>query len=249
MKNKQNSKVNISNISKIPDNDDNEEDDDMIDEDTAAMYETLFTQTFPKSATTRNIIKPMEKKVTLTTMKMKSQFSSAQKPQTTRKRMIPCLLKIKPPNSILVKSQSSQAGLILNRLTFTPVKSFLSNEDMYKFSDAQTEYMRELDALYRNKIQKINEVHKKYDNELFRLREGVDEKNKENIINIIYDSLLKDKKEEMKEIEDEFLNKKSHAIFLYKNRSNKLKEMFCGEIAACINNINSELNEKMLKYK
>ena len=66
--------------------------------------------------------------------------------------------------------------------------------------------MHLLDSIYHNKIQKIKELHNKYDNELFKLKEYVDESNKENINNIIYNSVLKDKNEELNEIEDEFNN-------------------------------------------
>ena len=105
--------------------------------------------------------------------------------------------------------------------------------------------MHLLDSIYHNKIQKIKELHNKYDNELFKLKEYVDESNKENINNIIYNSVLKDKNEELNEIEDEFNNNIELALIEYNDKSEKLKEAFKNEISNCVNYIKEDLFSKI----
>ena len=88
-------------------------------------------------------------------------------------------------------------------------------------------------------------MHNKYDNELFKLKEYVDESNKENINNIIYNSVLKDKNEELNEIEDEFNNNIELALIEYNDKSEKLKEAFKNEIFNCVNYIKEDLFSKI----
>ena len=95
------------------------------------------------------------------------------------------------------------------------------------------------------KIQKMNEIHNKYDNELFKLKEYVDESNKENINNIIYNSVLKDKNEELKEIEEEFNSNIELALLEYNDKGERLKEAFNDEISNCVNYIKEDFFSKV----
>ena len=91
----------------------------------------------------------------------------------------------------------------------------------------------------------MNEIHNKYDNELFKLKEYVDESNKENINNIIYNSVLKDKNEELKEIEEEFNSNIELALLEYNDKGERLKEAFNDEISNCVNYIKEDFFSKV----
>lgn len=165
---------------------------------------------------------------------------------TTKKPKMPTLLKIKNKTQSTKKPQNSKYKIQdIYGIKTKQIVSFLTDQDIYQISEAQTEYMHLLDSIYHNKIQKIKELHNKYDNELFKLKEYVDESNKENINNIIYNSVLKDKNEELNEIEDEFNNNIELALIEYNDKSEKLKEAFKNEIFNCVNYIKKDLFSKI----
>ena len=156
------------------------------------------------------------------------------------------LLEIKNKTQSTKKPQNSKYKIQdIYGIKAKQIVSFLTDQDIYQISEAQTEYMHLLDSIYHNKIQKIKELHNKYDNELFKLKEYVDESNKENINNIIYNSVLKDKNEELNEIEDEFNNNIELALIEYNDKSEKLKEAFKNEIFNCVNYIKEDLFSKI----
>lgn len=165
---------------------------------------------------------------------------------TNKKPKMPILLKIKNKTQSTKKPQSTKYKIQdIYGIKAKQIVSFLTDQDIYQISEAQTEYMHLLDSIYHNKIQKIKELHNKYDNELFKLKEYVDESNKENINNIIYNSVLKDKNEELNEIEDEFNNNIELALLEYNDKSEKLKEAFKKEISNCVNYIKKDLFSKI----
>ena len=115
--------------------------------------------------------------------------------------------------------------------------------------EAQNNFEENLDKLFKEKMDKLNEINKKYDNELYRLRGYIDYSNKENINNIIYDSVLKDKNEELNKIEKEFFYKKDYALSSYKERGETLKDIFKIEISQCLNNIKKEISSQLKDLK
>ena len=80
--------------------------------------------------------------------------------------------------------------------------------------DAQTTFEEEIDKLYNEKIIKLKEIEKKYQIDLFDLKNYSDEEikwkkeNQKAILKFIYDSVKEDKEKEIKEIEDDFQKKK-----------------------------------------
>ena len=230
--------INVSKISVDLDNPNFIQDDESI-----VLYESIITQT-----------NACEKRKNNIKNKSKTLKNSNSKPIISKK--IPILLnrkeikqnkEIKAPNkkklNFNVKNDNYQ------KINFTPIKEFLSNENVYQISNAQTDYISALDEIYSEKIKKINEINKKYDNELYRLRGYIDYSNKENINNIIYDSVLKDKNEELNKIEKEFFYKKDYALSSYKERGETLKDIFKIEISQCLNNIKKEISSQLKDLK
>ena len=230
--------INVSKISVDLDNPNFIQDDESI-----VLYESIITQT-----------NACEKRKNNIKNKSKTLKNSNSKPIISKK--IPILLnrkeikqnkEIKAPNkkklNFNVKNDNYQ------KINFTPIKEFLSNENVYQISNAQTDYISALDEIYSEKIKKINEINNKYDNELYRLRGYIDYSNKENINNIIYDSVLKDKNEELNKIEKEFFYKKDYALSSYKERGETLKDIFKIEISQCLNNIKKEISSQLKDLK
>ena len=216
----------ISNISKIP----KDRAYNSNDEDSILEYEALISNT--RSRNTKKI----------------RELSTKNSGVVTKKKM-PTLLKMKdkaqsskkvPPHKYKFTNINT-----INNIQVKQIATFLSDQDVYQISEAQTEYMSLLDSIYKIKIQKMNEIHNKYDNELFKLKEYVDESNKENINNIIYNSVLKDKNEELKEIEEEFNSNIELALLEYNDKGERLKEAFNDEISNCVNYIKEDFFSKV----
>ena len=230
--------INVSKISVDLDNPNFIQDDESI-----VLYESIITQT-----------NECEKRKNSIKNKSKTLKNSNSKPIISKK--IPILLnrkEIKQNKEIKASNKKKLNFNVKNdnyqKINFTPIKEFLSNENVYQISNAQTDYISALDEIYSEKIKKINDINKKYDNELYRLRGYIDYSNKENINNIIYDSVLEDKNEELNKIEKEFFYKKDYALSSYKERGETLKDIFKIEISQCLNNIKKEISSQLKDLK
>ena len=96
--------------------------------------------------------------------------------------------------------------------------------------DAQTTFEEEIDKLYNEKIIKLKEIEKKYQIDLFDLKNYSDEEikwkkeNQKAILKFIYDSVKEDKENEIKEIENDFQKKKKIITDKYKNASEQKED-------------------------
>ena len=81
--------------------------------------------------------------------------------------------------------------------------------------EAQNNFEENLDKLFKEKMDKLNEINKKYDNEIYELKQDIEEeeiikKNEEekeesdSSLKLIYDNLLEDKKKEIEKLEKEY---------------------------------------------
>ena len=85
------------------------------------------------------------------------------------------------------------------------------------FAQEHENYSKNLETIYKEKETKLKETYKKYDFALYKMFKTYGEKN-----NIIYDEMLKDKVEQILEIEQEFNNKKNK---LKNNLNEKIEEV------------------------
>ena len=96
--------------------------------------------------------------------------------------------------------------------------------------DAQTTFEEEIDKLYNEKIIKLKEIEKKYQIDLFDLKNYSDDEikwkkeNQKAILKFIYDSVKEDKENEIKEIENDFQKKKKIITDKYKNASEQKED-------------------------
>ena len=109
--------------------------------------------------------------------------------------------------------------------------------------EAQNNFEDNLDKLFKEKMDKLNEINKKYDNEIYELKQDIEEeeiikKNEEekeesdSSLKLIYDNLLEDKKKEIEKLEKE-----------YDIKLNRIKENYKDNFEL------EELDERSIIYK
>ena len=109
--------------------------------------------------------------------------------------------------------------------------------------EAQNNFEENLDKLFKEKMDKLNEINKKYDNEIYELKQDIEEeeiikKNEEekeesdSSLKLIYDNLLEDKKKEIEKLEKE-----------YDIKLNRIKENYKDNFEL------EELDERSIIYK
>ena len=123
-------------------------------------------------------------------------------------------------------------------------KKKLNLNDLIITDKNQKEFMNEIDIIFKKKINCINEINKKFDNELSILKEYIDNSNKNNVNNIIYDSVFNDKITEMNDNEKKYINEKQNIINKYKDNAKNVQKYFLEEIKNAVNNIKDNLPEK-----
>ena len=93
--------------------------------------------------------------------------------------------------------------------------SHLDIELENQFSQIQDEYIEDLDQIYIDKMNRIKEINEKYDFDIYLNDYKDEDMNK---------VLKKQKEEEMKKIEEDFLMKKNHVAIVYKEKVDMAKE-------------------------
>ena len=114
----------------------------------------------------------------------------------------------------------------------TKIKTLQDKNDLmfyHSANEAQNNFEETLEKLFKEKMDKFNEINKKYDNEIYELKQDIEEEeiikkneinNKEEKINsslkLIYENLLEDKKKEIEKLEKEYDIKINRAKENYK---------------------------------
>lgn len=143
----------------------------------------------------------------------------------TKKILKPCLkgskIKIEQKKKALIKI--IEENVTLDKLLFIQDKNdlFLNNSLL----EAQTTYEIEMDNLFKEKIEKLNDINERYDDDIFELKNEVEEdekNNKENknindnnmnndddSIKLVYRRLIEDKNKEIENVNKEYEKKSS----------------------------------------
>ena len=136
--------------------------------------------------------------------------------------------------------------IIEDSLILSKIKTLQAKNDlMFNNSaiEAQNNFEDNLDKLFKEKMDKLNEINKKYDNEIYELKQDIEEeeiikKNEEekeesdSSLKLIYDNLLEDKKKEIEKLEKE-----------YDIKLNRIKENYKDNFEL------EELDERSIIYK
>ena len=141
-----------------------------------------------------------------------SNFSLSQK-KSNKKKSILKSSKVKIEEKKKKIYKIIEENLILSKIKTLQAK----NDLMFNNSaiEAQNNFEENLDKLFKEKMDKLNEINKKYDNEIYELKQEIEEeeiikKNEEekeeanSSLKLIYDNLLEDKKKEIEKLEKEY---------------------------------------------
>ena len=143
--------------------------------------------------------------------------------------------------------------IIEDNLILSKIKTLQAKNDLMFYNssnEAQNTFEENIDKLFKEKMDKLNEINKKYDNEIYELKQDIDEediikndenKNKDNVeekegfdssLKLIYENLLEDKKNEIEKLEKE-----------YEIKLNRIKDNYKDNFEM------EELDERSIIYK
>jgi len=109
--------------------------------------------------------------------------------------------------------------IIEDNLLITKIKNIQKKNDLLFYSsssEAQLTYEENLESLFKEKMDKLNEINNKYNSEIYELQQDIEEEdiikkdnkdNKNNInssLKLIYDNLIEDKNKEIDSLEKEY---------------------------------------------
>ena len=131
----------------------------------------------------------------------------------------------------------------------TKIKTLQAKNDLMFYNsanEAQNNFEETLEKLFKEKMDNFNEINKKYDNEIYELKQDIEEEdiikknendkeekgNVNSSLKLIYENLLDDKKKEIEKLEKEYDIK-------IKRAKENYKENFESE----------ELDEKSIIYR
>ena len=123
--------------------------------------------------------------------------------------------------------------IIEDNILFSKIKTTQNKNDLIfsnASSEAQITYEENIESLFKEKMEKINEINDKYNSEMYELQQDIEEEdiikknskdnNKNNInssLKLIYDNLLEDKNKEIENLEKEYNLKLNKIKENYKN--------------------------------
>ena len=164
--------------------------------------------------------------------------------------------------------------IIEDNLLFSKIKTIQNKNDLIFYnssSEAQITYEENMEILFKEKMDKLNEINNRYNTEIYELQQDIEEEdiikknnkensNKNNInssLKLIYDNLLEDKNQEIENIEKEFNNKLNRIKNNYKNnfdleeieeRSIIYRNEMIGSIRVQIEDVINPPNNKKVEF-
>ena len=125
---------------------------------------------------------------------------------------------------------------INNESWFEEIINKIEVKNIENLQKIQNDFIKELNDIYSENFKRIEEVNKKYNNEIYIISEDNDNIEEKEI----YNQLLNEKNECLEEIESEFIIKKNCSLLKYNDRIIKLKENIINEINEEGKNIKDE---------
>jgi len=157
---------------------------------------------------------------------------------------------LKSSNTKIEENKKKIYKIVEDNLLLTKIKTLQAKNDLMFYNsanEAQNNFEETLEKLFKEKMDKFNEINKKYDNEIYELKQDIEEEDiikknennnkeeKESVnssLKLIYDNLLEDKKKEIEKLETE-----------YDNKINRAKENYMENFES------EELDEKSIIYR
>jgi len=163
-------------------------------------------------------------------------------------------------------------NIIEDNLLISKIKNIQNKNDLIFYnssSEAQITFEENIESLFKEKMDKLNEINNKYNSEIYELQQDIEEEdiikknnteNKKNVnssLKLIYDNLLEDKNEEIENLEKEFNIKLNRIKDNYKNnfeseeleeRSIIYKNELIGNIRVQIEDVMNPPNNKKVEF-
>ena len=164
--------------------------------------------------------------------------------------------------------------IIEDNLLFSKIRTIQNKTDLIFYnssSEAQITYEGNMESLFKEKMDKLNEINNRYNSEIYELQQDIEEedmnkknnkeKNNKNGINsslkLIYENLLEDKNQDIKNMENEFNSKLNKLKDNYRNnfeleeideRSVIYRNEMIGNIRVQIEDIINPPNNKKVEF-
>ena len=149
-----------------------------------------------------------------------------QKPKSLPKKQKQRKIVLKSSKIRIEENKKKIYKIIEDNILFAKIKALQAKNDLLFYNsatEAQNNFEDNMEKLFKEKMDKINEINKKYDNEIYELKQDIEEediinKNKNSNNNgndiqefdvnsslkLICDNLLDDKKKEIEKLEKEY---------------------------------------------
>ena len=139
---------------------------------------------------------------------------------------------LKSSKSKIIEMKKKIYKIIEDNLLYSKMKNTQKKNDLLFYdssSEAQLIYEQNMESLFKEKMDKLNDINNKYNSEIYELQQDIEEEdiikkdnieNKNNInssLKLIYDNLLEDKNKEIENVEKEFNIKVNKIKENYKN--------------------------------
>ena len=116
---------------------------------------------------------------------------------------------------IILEKSNEEITNISNKI------SLIDIEMESEFAKEHENYSKNLEIIYKEKEKKLRETYKKYDFALYKMFKTYGQKN-----NVIYDEMMKDKVDQILEIEQEFNNKKNKTKNNFNEKIEYIKKIY-----------------------
>ena len=149
-----------------------------------------------------------------------------QKPKSLPKKQKQRKIVLKSSKTRIEENKKKIYKIIEDNILFAKIKALQAKNDLLFYNsatEAQNNFEDNMEKLFKEKMDKINEINKKYDNEIYEIKQDIEEediinKNKNSNNNgndiqefdvnsslkLICDNLLDDKKKEIEKLEKEY---------------------------------------------
>jgi len=149
-----------------------------------------------------------------------SNFNSFSQKKSNKKKSV-----LKSSKAKIEENKKKIYKIIEDNLLLNKIKTLQAKNDLMFFNsanEAQNNFEEQIEKLFKEKMEKINEINKKYDTEIYELKQDIeeediikkDEKNNDNnseqknninsSLKLIYDNLIEDKNKEIEKLEKEY---------------------------------------------
>ena len=119
-----------------------------------------------------------------------------------------------------------------------PELKYISSEMENNISKQLNDYIKNIEILYNNRINKLKDIHKKYDKDLVQIKECVNDSNIQDVNALIFNGVLSDMNLELNDIDNEYnISKQKESLDFNDKINSIINNQVCNEIESSIYNL------------